>query len=76
MTRLVMVSCLAYIWVVCLGAWVLQTGKVPKIHRHDRCDWSLFQLGLAWLDYCLNEDLPIRVRFTVTFHLPDKSVGY
>jgi hypothetical protein len=75
MKRLVMASCLAYIWVVCLGAWVFRTGKVPLIHRRDRCDWSLFQLGMAWLDYCLNEDLPIPVRFTIAYQLPGKSVG-
>jgi len=41
------------------------------IHRADRCDWSLFHLGLALLDYFLNEELPIPVSFTL---LETKSV--
>ena len=52
--RLLIGTCLAYLWMVCLGAWVLQTGKLALIHRADRCDWSLFQIGLRWLEYCMN----------------------
>lgn len=61
--RLLIGLCLAYLWIVCLGAWVVQTGRVPLIHRADRCDWSLFHLGLNWIEYCLNEGLPLRTRF-------------
>lgn len=63
--RLVIALFLAYLWIVCLGAWVLRTGRLPLIHRTDRCDWSLFHIGLAWIDYCLNEGLPIAIRFGV-----------
>ena len=63
--RLVIALFLGYLWTVCLGAWVVRTGRLPLIHRTDRCDWSLFHIGLAWIDYCLNEGLPITVRFRV-----------
>jgi hypothetical protein len=36
------------------------------IHRHDRCDLSLFQLGLRILEHFLNEDLAIPVVFHIT----------
>jgi hypothetical protein len=38
----------------------------PIIHRRNRCDLSLFQLGLRFLEHLLNEDMPIPVEFHVT----------
>ena len=63
--RLLIATCLAYLWMVCLGQWVVQTGQLAFIHRSDRCDWSLFRIGLAWVEFCLNEGLPLWTRFTV-----------
>ena len=34
-------------------------------HRSDRCDLSLFQLGLRFLEYCLNRSWRIRVYFSM-----------
>jgi hypothetical protein len=56
-------ACLAYLWIVYLGLIALREGWVKLIHRSDRCDWSLFRLGLALLDFFLNEDFPIPVSF-------------
>ena len=64
--RLLIACCLAYLWVVCLGAWVVRRGLLPRIHRKSRCDWSLFHIGLAWIEYCLNKSLPLKV----VFHVP------
>jgi Transposase DDE domain len=61
--RLLIGLCLAYLWIVCMGAWVAQTGRIGLIHRTDRCDWSLFHLGINWIEHCLNEGLPLRTRF-------------
>jgi hypothetical protein len=72
--RLLIGTCLAYLWVVCLGAWVMQTGRLPLIHRADRCDWSLFHIGLCWIEYCLNEGIPLRTQFTL-YDGGTKSVG-
>lgn len=63
LARLMMATCLAYIWIVFLGALAKQTGWHTVIHRTDRCDLSLFQLGLRVLDYFLNEHLPIPILF-------------
>jgi hypothetical protein len=63
LARLMMATCLAYIWIVFLGAFAKQTGWHKVIHRTDRCDLSLFQLGLRLLDHFLNEHLPIPILF-------------
>ncbi|MBV9849209.1 MAG: transposase [Armatimonadetes bacterium] len=63
--RLLIATCLAYYWVVCLGAQVLRQDWQGVVHRHHRCDLSLFQLGLAWLDHCLNENQPVPVYLRV-----------
>jgi hypothetical protein len=63
LSRLMIAACLAYIWIVFLGAWAIQQDWVKTIHRTERCDLSLFQLGLNLLEHLLNEELPIPVAF-------------
>jgi hypothetical protein len=65
LSRLLIASCLAYIWVIYLGSLGEQDDWVRVIHRGDRCDLSLFQLGLRLLEHFLNEDLPLPVKFHV-----------
>jgi hypothetical protein len=60
-----MAACFASIWIVYLGSICMEDGRVGLSHRRHRCDVSLFQLGLRWLDYILNEDLTIPVAFRV-----------
>jgi hypothetical protein len=66
LSRLWIAACLAYIWVVYLGALCVQDGWINMIHRGDRCDLSLFQLGLRLLDYLLNEGFTIPVAFSIS----------
>lgn len=68
---LLIAACLAYLWIVYLGVTAWREDWVQFIHRVDRCDWSLFRLGLALLDYFLNEGYAIPVSFTL---LEPKSV--
>ncbi len=63
LSRLMMAVSLAYIWMVFLGALAIQQDLVKIIHRPDRCDKSLFQLGLDLLEHFLNDELPILVTF-------------
>jgi hypothetical protein len=65
LSTLMIAACLAYVWVVHLGLVALRQDWVKIIHRPDRCDWSLFRLGLALLDHFLNESLPIPVSFSL-----------
>jgi Transposase DDE domain len=66
LSRLLMAACLAYLWIVYLGALCEQDGWVSIIHRGDRCDLSLFKLGLRLLDHFLNEGLSLPVAFHVS----------
>jgi hypothetical protein len=63
LSRLMIAACLAYIWIIFLGTLAMLEGWVSVIHRTDRCDLSLFQLGLRLLEHFLNDDLPIPVAF-------------
>jgi hypothetical protein len=65
LSRLLIATCLAYIWIVYLGSLCEKDGWTRIIHRGDRCDVSLFQLGLRLLEHFLNEELPIPVKFHV-----------
>jgi hypothetical protein len=54
LARLMIGTCLAYLWVVFLGVAAKREGIQGKLHLSCRCDWSLFRLGLALLDELLN----------------------
>lgn len=66
LTRLMMAACLAYIWIVYLGVLALGDEWRKYVHRTDRCDLSLFQLGLRLLDHLLNEGKRIPVQFQMS----------
>lgn len=66
LSRLLIASCLAYIWLVYLGSLCKTDGWQSIIHRKNRCDLSLFQLGFRLLEHLLNEGLSIPVQFYVT----------
>jgi len=65
MARLMLAACLAYLWIIYLGAWSVQHKFHTIIHRTDHCDLSLFQLGLRLIDHLLDHNLPLPVSFTV-----------
>lgn len=65
LSRLMMAACLAYIWIIYLGVVAKRDGWVPIIHRTDRCDLSLFQLGLSLLGHFLDEGRVIPVSFQI-----------
>ena len=51
--RLLMVAALAYIFIICFGVYAVRSGLAKVIHRTDRCDLSLCQLGFRLLDYLI-----------------------
>lgn len=61
--RLLIAACLAYLWLVYLGSRALAEALVGQIHRIDRCDLSLFQLGATLLDFLLEASQPLPVAF-------------
>jgi hypothetical protein len=66
LTRLMIAACLAYIWIIYLGILALQEEWRKFVHRTDRCDLSLFQLGLRLLDHLLNENKRIPLSFQMS----------
>ena len=65
LSRMMIAVSLAYIWMVSLGSRAIKTGTHREIHRSDRCDLSLFQLGFRMLEHILNEGFTIPVCFAV-----------
>ncbi len=65
LARLMIAACLAYIWIIYLGCLAMKDEWYKIIHRTDRCDCSLFRLGLKLLSHFLNLDMEIPVSFTV-----------
>ena len=68
LAKLMIAACLAYLWIVQLGLWSLGNELHKTVHRTDRCDLSLFQLGLRVLEHLLDFNLPIPVSFTDFSH--------
>ncbi len=74
LTRLLIVSCLAYLWLVYLGVCALRDDWLKRLHRRDRCDLSLFRLGLRLLARCLRDDIALPAGFLVPERLPHRSI--
>ncbi len=72
--RLLIASCLAYIWLVYLGVCALRDGWLQRLHRQDRCDLSLFRLGQRLLARCLKDHVPIPEGLLVPAVVPDRPV--
>ncbi len=74
LARLLIASCLAYLWLVYLGVCALRDGWLKRLHRQERCELSLFRLGLRLLARCLKDMLPIPNGLLVPAVLPTKPV--
>ena len=72
LARLLIAACLAYLWLVYLGVCALRDGWLQRLHRPDRCDLSLFRLGLRLLARCLKDVHPIPAGFLVPAALPQE----
>ena len=63
LSRMLVAACLAYLWMVCQGLWVIPEKKTGLIDRTDRIDKSLFRLGLDWIKYALKRNLDVEPIF-------------
>lgn len=70
LSRLLIASCLAYLWIVYLGVCAVRDEWMKWLHRQDRCDLSLFRLGLRLLARCLKDHIPIPDGFLVPIAIP------
>jgi hypothetical protein len=64
--RLLIASSLAYVWVHAVAMFAVEHDWIGLFHRNDRCDLSLFQIGVRAIQYALRE----RWRVPVSFLLP------
>ena len=67
LSRLLLASCLAYIWMVCQGLLVIAQHNTGLIDRTDRIDKSFFRLGLDWIRYALKANLDFTPLFSFHF---------
>lgn len=72
--RLLIASCLAYLWMIYLGVCATQKEWMQQLHRHDRCDLSLFRLGRRLLARCLKDHIPIPKGFLVPSLVPTPCI--
>ena len=64
LSRLLLATSLAYIWLIHMGMMVFQdNSKRSLIDRTHRTDKSLFRLGLDWVKYSMTHGLDILVAF-------------
>lgn len=61
--RLILGVCIAYVWLVSLGSWVVKNGFRHLVDRKDRRDKSYFRLGWDWVERCFSSAQPIKLRF-------------
>lgn len=61
---LLIATSIAYIWIVYLGVYCINSRMYETIHRKNRCDFSLFQLGYRLLQYLLTNSLKIPTKIT------------
>jgi len=71
-SRLMIAVALAYIWIIYLGELAITKGWDKIIHRTDRCDLSLFQLGVRLLKRLLGRGIKLP-EFCLT--LTGKALG-
>jgi len=74
LSRLMIASCLGYVWLVYLGVCALQEEWRRLLHRRTRCDLSLFRLGVKLLARALEAHIPIPAGFLVPATLPEPLV--
>jgi hypothetical protein len=63
LARLVIATSLAYLWVHAVAIFAQAHGWVEWFHRKDRCDLSLFQIGVRAIRYARREGWRIPVCF-------------
>ena len=57
--RLMIATCLSYVWLVLLGDFAKSLELNKEFHRIERCDLSLLQLGFSLIEYMLKNDFLI-----------------
>ena len=62
--RLFLAVALTFVWLICLGSWLVKRGFRHLIDVKSRRDKSYFRLAWDWLEHCSRLDKPIPIRFS------------
>ena len=69
--RLLIATSLAYVWIHAAAVFAHTHGWVEQLHRTDRGDLGLFQIGLRAIQYALHEGLRVPVSCLLPIDLPE-----
>jgi hypothetical protein len=61
--RLMLGVCIAFVWLISLGSWVVKNGHRHLIDINCRRDKSYFRLGWDWVTRCFSLGYPVRLHF-------------
>ena len=61
--RLMLGVCIAFVWLITLGSWVVKNGYRHLIDINCRRDKSYFRLGWDWIARCICLGYPVRLHF-------------
>lgn len=70
LAKLLIATCLAYIFCILAGVSCHQSHLYPMVHRNDRCDLSLFSLGKAFIELLVDLREWRNFPFTILTHQP------
>lgn len=73
LARLLLATSLAYLWVHEIAKFAQAHGWIAQFHRTDRCDLSLFQIGLRAIHYARRERKRIPMRLWLPTDSPDAN---
>lgn len=66
-SRLVWGVCMAFVWLIATGSWVVKRGLRRRVDCKSRRDKSYFRIGWDWVARCLRLDDPVPIRFVPYF---------
>jgi hypothetical protein len=70
LARLLIATSLAYLWVHAVALFAQDHGWIGLFHRTDRCDLSLFQIGVRAIQYALREGWRVPVSLMLPTNPP------
>ena len=65
--RLFLAVSIVFVWLICLGSWVVKRGYRHYVDHRSRRDKSYFRIGWDWIERCLGLNLPFSVRIAPFF---------
>jgi hypothetical protein len=63
LSRLILGICIAFVWFLCLGSWVVKRGFRHLVDRKSRRDKSYFRIGWDWFRRCRRLNQPVKLHF-------------